>query len=174
MNEMKIRLSDISEAGLHVRTFRKPEWLINIPEIVSAEGDTNLSSNINFDIRLTKVLKEISVCGNIWFAIATPCARCLSPIDLIISPEVKLRLLPEYITHKDDEDADYETYNGDEIDLSGYIREQVAMSLPIKVLCSEGCRGLCYCCGVNLNLKECSCKDNWVEPRFAVLRNLKL
>ena len=171
---MKIKISDIGEAGLHVKTFQKPEWVINIPDLASDEGDTRLSSNINFDLTLTKVLREISVRGNIWFAIETPCARCLNPVDLIISPEVKLILSPEYVTNDDDGDIDYETYNGDEIDLGSYLRELIAVSLPIKVLCREECKGLCHYCGVNLNLEGCSCKDDWVDPRFAVLRNLKV
>ena len=164
----------MGESGLHIKTFRKPEWLTNIPELSSDEGDTHLSSNINVDLLLAKVLKEISVRGNIWFSIETPCARCLDTIDLILEPEVNLILLPEYLTHEEDEDIDYETYKGDEIDLGGYLRELIAMSLPIKVLCVEECKGLCPNCGVNLNLEECSCKDNWVDPRFAVLRNLKV
>ena len=171
---MKIRVSDIGESGLHIKTFRKPEWLTNIPELYSDEGDTHLSSNINLDLLLTKVLKEISVRGNICFSIETPCARCLDTIDLILEPELNLILLPEYIPQEEDEDIDFETYKGDEIDLGGYLRELIAMSLPIKVLCSDGCKGLCPNCGVNLNLKECCCKDNWVDPRFAVLRNLKV
>lgn len=171
---MKIRVSDIGEAGLHIRTFRKPEWLINIPELASDDGDTHLSSNINFDITLTKVLKEISVRGNIWFAIETPCARCLNNVDLIISPEVRLMLSPSFIVHEDDGDTAYETYSGDEIDIGRYIRELISMSLPIKVLCQEQCRGLCHYCGVNLNREGCSCKDDWVDPRFAVLKNLKV
>jgi len=164
----------MGESGLHIKTFRKPEWLTNIPELSSDEGDTHLSSNINVDLLLTKVLKEISVRGNIWFSIETPCARCLDTIDLILEPEVNLILLPEYLPHEKDEDIDFETYKGDEIDLGGYLRELIAMSLPIKVLCVEECKGLCPNCGVNLNLEECSCKDNWVDPRFAVLRNLKV
>ena len=164
----------MGESGLHIKTFRKPEWLTNIPELYSDEGDTHLSSNINVDLLLTKVLKEISVRGNIWFSIETPCARCLDTMDLILEPEVNLILLPEYLPHEKDEDIDFETYKGDEIDLGGYLRELIAMSLPIKVLCVEECKGLCPNCGVNLNLEECSCKDNWVDPRFAVLRNLKV
>ena len=164
----------MGESGLHIKTFRKPEWLTNIPELSSDEGDTHLSSNINVDLLLAKVLKEISVRGNIWFSIETPCARCLDTMDLILEPEVNLIVLPEYLPHEEDEDIGYETYKGDEIDLGGYLRELIAMSLPIKVLCSEGCKGLCPNCGVNVNLEECSCKDNWVDPRFAVLRNLKV
>ena len=170
---MRIKVSDIGESGLHMVTLRKPEWLTNIPEITSDEGDIHLSSNINFDLHVTKALKEITVRGKIWFSVESPCARCLKNVDLILAPEVKLTLLPERVSHEGDEDVDYETYGGDEINLGSYLREIIAMSLPLKVLCREECKGLCPHCGANLNFEACSCKEDWVDPRFAALRNLK-
>ena len=173
---MKIKVSDISETGLHIVTFRKPEWLINVPDLVSGEGGTSLSSNLNFDLTVTKVLKEVSVRGKIWFSIESPCARCLRDVDLIITPDVKLVLSPRNVSdEKDNEEyIQHEAYSGDEIDLGDYLREVIAMFLPIKVLCDEECRGLCTSCGANLNTRECSCREDWVDPRFSVLRNLKI
>jgi uncharacterized protein len=174
--KMKITVSDISERGLHIVTSRKPEWLVNIPELVSGEGDAHLSSNLNFNLTVTKVLKEVSVNGEIWFSIECPCARCLTDVDLTLRPEVKLLLSPGYVSREDDdaEDLHHETYSGDEIDLGNYLREVIAMSLPIKVLCRDGCEGLCISCGANLNFEECSCKRDWVDPRLEVLRNVKI
>ena len=171
--KMRIKVSDIGESGLHIATFRKPEWLSNVPELASDDGDIHLSSNLNFDLHLVKILKEITVRGKAWFSIEAPCARCLRDVDLILTPEVKLTLLPEHIPHEVDGDIGFEAYTGDEIDLGGYLRETVAMSLPLKVLCQEDCKGLCPHCGADLNLGACSCKDDWVDPRFTALRNLR-
>ena len=74
----------------------------------------------------------------------------------------------------EDDDLEHETYQGDEIDLSNYIMEQVAISLPVKVVCSEDCKGLCSNCGNNLNFEMCACDKERVDPRFAVLKNLKI
>ncbi|HSE84143.1 MAG TPA: DUF177 domain-containing protein [Thermodesulfobacteriota bacterium] len=173
---MKIKVSDISETGLHILTFRKPEWLINVPDLISGEDGTNLSSNLNFDLRVTRVLKEVAVQGKIWFSIESPCARCLRDVDLIITPEVNLVLSPGNVSDEKDNKGDiqHEAYSGDEIDLGDYLREVITMSLPIKVLCDEECRGLCASCGANLNTRECSCREDWVDSRFGVLRNLKI
>lgn len=170
---MRIKVSDIGESGLNIVTFRKPEWLNNVPELASDDGNIHLSSNLNFDLHLTKILKEVTVRGKVWFSIETRCARCLKEVDLVLTPEVILTLFPEHIPHEEDEDIGFETYTGDEIDLGSYLRETVAMSLPVKVLCQENCKGLCPHCGADLNLGACSCKDDWVDPRFAALRNLK-
>ena len=173
---MKIRCSDVGKEGLHIVTYRKPEWLTNIPEIVSEGEETHISSNIDFDLRVTRVLKEITVMGNLRFSITSPCARCLTPVDLTLSPEVKLVLSPAPVLKEEDEedDTDYETYSGEEVDIGDYLREVVAMALPIKILCREDCLGLCPYCGANLNVERCSCKEEWVDPRFAVLRNIKI
>lgn len=171
---MKVRVSDIGSEGLHIAASRKPEWLTNIPELASNPDDTHLSSNIKFDLQLVKVLKEVTVYGNISFSIKSFCARCLRDVDLTLSPRVNLVLSPVYNPEEKDKDVDYETYSGDEFDLGVYLRELIAMSLPIKVLCVEDCKGLCQNCGANLNHGACSCKEDRLDPRFAVLRGLKI
>ncbi len=171
---MKVRLADIGSEGLHVQTFRKPEWLTNIPELMKGTGDTRLSSDIVFDLQLAKVLREVNVSGTIKFTIESLCARCLGQVGLPLSPPVNLVLSQVSTAREGDEDIDYETYNGEEFDLGNYLRETIAMSLPVKLICSEDCKGLCSNCGANLNLKNCSCKDDWVDSRFTVLRDLKI
>jgi len=53
------------------------------------------------------------------------------------------------------------------------MHEQFVLSLPMKPLCSEGCKGLCPVCGTNLNRNTCDCKPVWEDPRFAALRELR-
>ena len=48
------------------------------------------------------------------------------------------------------------------------------LSLPFKVLCQEDCKGLCKECGINLNTGECNCEDKWEDPRFSVLKDIKV
>lgn len=40
-----------------------------------------------------------------------------------------------------------------ELDVTDDVRQTVLLSLPLKQLCHEDCRGLCPECGVNLNLE---------------------
>jgi uncharacterized protein len=64
-------------------------------------------------------------------------------------------------------------YENDEIDLGHLMREQFTLSLPMKPLCRDDCRGLCPVCGVNWNKGSCDCKRDWEDPRLEALRNLK-
>lgn len=51
------------------------------------------------------------------------------------------------------------------------ITEDIFLSLPTKILCSDDCKGLCLQCGTNLNNSSCECKKE-IDPRLAALREL--
>ena len=65
-------------------------------------------------------------------------------------------------------------YAGEIIDLVPLITEQIILQVPMKALCGETCRGLCPRCGVNLNLASCNCRNEDIDPRLAVLKNVKV
>jgi uncharacterized protein len=64
-------------------------------------------------------------------------------------------------------------YENDQIDLGQLMQEQLYLSLPMKPLCSDDCKGLCPLCGTNLNRGTCECQPNREDPRFAALKNLR-
>lgn len=51
----------------------------------------------------------------------------------------------------------YEIQGKDSLDTTNDIREAVILEQPLSYICAETCRGLCPQCGINLNLKSCSC-----------------
>lgn len=171
---MKVRVSDINEDGLRIETFENAEWLVNVPELSDGDKNTKLTSRFDIDLQLNKVLREVTVSGNVQFSIEAPCSRCLKTVKLDLKPEVNLVLTPKQSTREEDDDINHETYAGDEVDISDYLREHIAMSLPFKVVCSENCKGLCPSCGINLNDETCECDNQRIDPRLAVLKNLKI
>jgi len=171
---MVLRVSDLPEDGVHIETLEEPEWLVNLPELWSESGVLTLFSKIGIDLQVTKVLKEVSVIGNVRLSIQSPCSRCVEPVKIELNPAVSLVLSPGDKIGGQDPSLDHETYQGEEVDLSNYIREQVAISLPVKVVCSEDCKGLCATCGANLNKDSCDCEKDQVDPRFAILKDLKI
>lgn len=171
---MKIKVSDIGNDGLSLKLSKEPSWLVNVPDLVSGKGGMRTSSDYEISLHIYELLNEVHVQGDISFSIVSPCSRCLDSVVSNLKSELHLTLLPRSSEIEGDESGDYESYEGNEIDLSGYLREMIAMLLPVKVLCVEQCRGLCQNCGVNLNSTTCSCEDGWMDPKLAVLRNLKL
>ena len=54
----------------------------------------------------------------------------------------------------------------------GAVETETTLALPMKPLCSEGCKGLCPQCGTNLNAASCDCSPAWKDPRLARLQVL--
>jgi uncharacterized protein len=57
-------------------------------------------------------------------------------------------------------------------DIFPRIMEAVILEVPIKVLCSEDCRGLCPVCRVNLNRHQCDCASTSIDPRWEPLKKV--
>lgn len=88
-----------------------------------------------------------------------PCARCLEPtlVDCIY----------EY--------SDTLTIEEDKVILSllPVVEECIYINEPYRILCSDGCEGLCPKCGNNLNHEQCGCdKISDYDHRFEALKNL--
>lgn len=117
--------------------------------------------------------------GSVTGELELDCSRCLEPYRLPIAMSFDHRYLPQSEASADEEeqeveDDDLETsyYTDDQIDLSGLVREQFYLALPMKPLCAEDCKGLCPQCGTNLNLSRCGCRQVWEDPRLAALKSM--
>ena len=101
------------------------------------------------------------------------CARCLKPVSLEISGELRyLYCSQDPQTIDDDEYMPVEIEHfGRVLDVMPQIQESIYTLLPTKVLCREDCKGLCPNCGADLNDGECSCRNEDVDPRLEALRN---
>ena len=58
------------------------------------------------------------------------------------------------------------------LDLDELVYSETVVNLPMKHLCSEECRGICFKCGKNLNEGECGCPKKEIDPRLAALAQL--
>ncbi|HEY8345095.1 MAG TPA: DUF177 domain-containing protein [Bacillota bacterium] len=70
------------------------------------------------------------------------------------------------------EDEKIQYFSGDVLDLAETLWDSVVLSLPMKYLCAEECKGLCAQCGANLNITTCKCESNYLDPRLAKLGEL--
>ena len=96
-----------------------------------------------------------------------PCDRCLLPVSVSISFG-----LDEKFSSNAGYDEEIETFSGDSIDLTATVMKNILAAMPMKVVCSEDCKGLCSVCGQNLNIKDCGCDTTYIDPRFESLRSL--
>jgi uncharacterized protein len=129
---------------------------------------------LSFDIRKDK--RQFQLSGRVQSTLELPCSRCLEPFRWPVDATFDLRYQPQSLNTGTDEreiqedDLSTAFYENDAIDLGQLMREQFLLSLPMKPLCGEACRGLCPVCGTNLNRGSCGCRREWDDPRFAGLK----
>jgi uncharacterized protein len=60
------------------------------------------------------------------------------------------------------------------LDLRAWVRDALALALPVQILCRPDCAGLCPVCGVDLNHDPGHDHERAPDPRWAKLRELKV
>ncbi len=133
---MRIKLSDIPEEGLTVS-----ESLDPLEMNLQAEGWKflgPLAVSAAFYKERDTVLVRVDASGNAELV----CGRCLS----VFSRPYEGHFHLDYLISKQLV-----------LDVTDDIRQEILLSYPLILLCQANCRGLCFRCGKNLNLEECSC-----------------
>lgn len=149
------------------------------PGEVAQEGDSyRIEAPVALEFDLHKDKDVFRLEGAARTTLELLCSRCLEPYQLPVDESFDLRYLPASAmatgadTLVEDEDLETSYYRDDQIDLNELLREQFYLALPMKPLCSEGCRGLCAQCGANLNLAPCGCAVERIDPRLEALKHL--
>jgi uncharacterized protein len=140
---------------------------------VKTIGDVRASGELN------RSSAKIDVKGAIRAPLEIDCTRCLTPVrrelDITFAATfVGKEMFPEAKeTHIEAGDLDTDVVEGNELDLTDVVREQILLNLPEQILCREDCKGICPTCGVDLNAGECECGGDEIDPRWAALKDLK-
>jgi uncharacterized protein len=176
---MKFRLEDIPEEGLEANFSEAEDWL---DERLRVEEKRlfRIIDPIRVHLRLSKSGSMIHVKSRLETGVELVCARCLEPFSLGLNSEFNVVLKPrpdfplaqERELNREDLESDF--YEGEEIDLTSFVQDQVLLTLPQKAVCREECHGLCPHCGKNLNREVCQCPNAPLDPRFQVLKNFKV
>jgi len=98
-----------------------------------------------------------------------------SSYDLVYMPLSAASAEPgeHEIVEEHDFDIAYYEPDGQIIDVDALVREQVELGMPVHLLCSEECKGLCPTCGGDLNKASCNCKSEAHDPRWDALAGLQ-
>jgi len=125
------------------------------------------------------VIKDIRLNGELSTSLEVPCARCLDSVVQAVKREFDLLYRPLGTDAGNEElsvtvaEAEVGYYQGEGLLLEDVLREQVLLSVPLKVLCREDCKGLCATCGKNRNTEPCSCAPPLSDPRWSALRDIR-
>jgi uncharacterized protein len=98
-----------------------------------------------------------------------PCYRCLA--DAAVEADISAR---EYQAENPESDELRTPYlEKDQLDLTGWARDALALELPDKILCRLDCAGLCPVCGRDLNVDPHGHDDEELDSRWAALSELR-
>ena len=104
----------------------------------------------------------------------THCARCLAEVEDTVRFLCEKTVADEkgLLRLENTENDDYVQIKGGKLDLDAPICDEILLSFPMRILCSDDCKGLCAGCGADLNREACRCTKKEVDPRLAKLAAL--
>lgn len=161
-------------------------------ELQSVRFDVDVSpGEIDFDDQLTQdsvlhaegtaqlvsqSLGEIRVHGDLKATMRATCDRCLEPAKFPVASHFDLVYLPSAGAARGGENEVDEAavevgyYEGSGLDLNDILREVVLLAVPMQLVCSEDCKGICPLCGQNRNQQDCGCHPESVDDRWSKLK----
>lgn len=116
---------------------------------------------------------KVSISGTVAISLNIPCDRCLEDVKSDISFSIEKSAEAgnaEQDGVKESEEQDY--IDGYNLDVEALVFSEVLLNIPSKTLCREDCSGLCLKCGANLNISECGCDRQVLDPRMSAIQDI--
>lgn len=162
---MVIKISSLRE-GLNTINLDGDVSEINLLDPFRGKYDLNLEIDKAHNQLVLKALLNLNCKYN--------CDRCGKEFD----DTLRVHFEEVYlfgVAGNDDEDTDviYLPYDTDKINISKELYDYSYLTIPMKKLCDNDCKGICPGCGTNLNFGSCKCKNNDIDPRWKPLLDIK-
>lgn len=162
---MIIKYTNFSD-GIHQVIFDEQVEKVGLEEL--------FTGNVHVNCRMDKSQHQIVLNCDIDVNSKMVCDRCGS--DFIAELNSKFQM--SYIFSKvpevsEDYNVKFLSPDQDKIDISKDVYEYAELSIPMKILCSDDCKGLCPICGINLNRESCNCQLEKNNDIWEPLKKLK-
>ena len=128
---LTIYLSQLEKGSVRLEGEAPPELL----ELDLKDDLVSLRSPIQYSLEVERVGEGILVRGTVSVVAHCECARCLKPFEYRLN-------FPEWACHLSLEGEDQVDVNGDAVDLTPQVREDIVLALPQQPLCDSNCNGL--------------------------------
>lgn len=163
---MKINIKNLKDGLYHF------DFITNRNSIDLVEDEIFIN-NIEVRCIVQKSDTNIFVKSHVKTLAQFVCDKCLVEFKRFLEDEfTTIYTLDREAYDLEDENVVLIYPNTKEIDLKYGIRDSLLLSKPIKVVCSEECKGLCPTCGVNLNEEMCQCMHESIDSRWQELKKL--
>lgn len=135
---MIIRLCDIKADGLKLtQTFPS--------DFIDERNDDQLvfEDGLVVNVVVNHVDDLIVVRVHVDAGFTAACSLCLKPAKKAFTKDFDLEFEVDHTTEK--------------LDICEDLRQEILLSLPMTIHCSDDCKGLCQVCGTDLNERMCKC-----------------
>ena len=117
--------------------------------------------------------RELLITGETRLVLEIPCDRCLETVRTEFNLEFTKNVdLAESNDNQVDELDEKNYIDGYHLDVDKLLYNEILIGWPMKILCSDDCKGICNVCGQNLNEGTCDCEDTSLDPRMSVIRDV--
>jgi uncharacterized protein len=176
------RRTDTSAAHLVLDDFEEGWTELETPLPAAAldlkDGHFDLSPQVWLRLEVQRFLQTFTVKGTVAFEVSGECCRCLAAVRQLVEAEVGVliqrREAAADLLEATEEEEGLEIVDpgAKVVDLTGRVRDAVALELPLTVYCRADCKGLCSSCGQDFNAGECGCSQERTDPRWEALAGL--
>ncbi|MEW6750269.1 MAG: DUF177 domain-containing protein [Candidatus Latescibacterota bacterium] len=170
---LPLRLDELAEGTSRV------EFEVTAEQLDLQDPFLTLASPLQVRVEVRRSLEAFDIRGHVHATAAGECCRCLVRTEKAVDAQFVV-LLQRHATSPDEAEAAAEQDDMDflppgtkEVDLGDRVRDAVIIDLPVRLYCSEDCRGLCPRCGHDLNHGPCTCTEEEPDQRWEALRGLK-
>lgn len=163
---------------------------INLSDIVKNDGsEKSFCDNVNIEpvkymgltvsfdggVKVCGSVKNVGgaleLCADVTGKLCTSCARCMKPARGGVLRKGAGNACCRRGCRSDGND-DVIVFSGYGLPLDEIVLNSIIVSMPVRYLCKEDCKGLCPTCGRDLNEGDCGCSSDVIDPRFEVLSKL--
>ena len=144
------------------------DYLLDLSDFEYA-GQFPLKNPVSFKGTISNKASLVRLEAQISFEFDASCDRC----GTRTARTHTLKVSKSLATSIEGDDSDtIITVPDMKLDLDELLYTETVTNLPMKHLCDENCRGICYKCGKNLNEGECGCVKKEIDPRLSALADL--
>ena len=179
---MQVNVEEIPDHGLSLEFSRGFDEFPVLAQL-QQKGTITAVAPVVCRVQLQRIARMIHVSGTAEVRVYMPCSRCLEEQEYLLQVDFNQTYAEELPAVVDEDGSEVELsaeqmgldlYDGEVIDLSDEIQQQIVMAIPEHPLCATECKGLCSGCGCNLNQEQCECHSGKISMHFAALRDFKV
>ncbi|MPQ44164.1 YceD family protein [Clostridium tarantellae] len=162
---MKLKFSELCSKRERKKAL---DLCLDLKKIQFEHDEFGVLEPLKFNGEIKTNYDVIIISGKITGKIEMACSRCLKHFSYDICNDIN----EKFTNNSNQEEDSIILVEGDELDITEIIVNNVISTLPIKKLCDENCKGLCHECGTDLNVHICNCNTQDVDIRLAKLKDL--